>query len=126
MYIAACLQQLPSTFDPSRLHMGSLDTRMDKYMSMVQSLITADDELVSNMDGLECLILMGICHINAGNPRRAWLTFRRALNTGQLLGIHRPNETIPGGRPMWHQIVRADRYLVIEQPYSLRSVLTIF
>ncbi|PMD23698.1 hypothetical protein NA56DRAFT_596167 [Hyaloscypha hepaticicola] len=68
--------------------------------------------MVSTPEGLECLILQGLYHINAGNPRRAWLTLRRALNLGQLMGIHRrKGSTIPGGREMWFNAVRADRYL---------------
>jgi hypothetical protein len=112
LYLAVCMQQLPGDFDISRLEMGSIDARMDKYMSTVQSLITSDDELVSTIEGLECLTLQGAYHINGGNPRRAWLTFRRALNVAQLMGIHKRSDTRPGGRQMWYQIVQADRYLV--------------
>jgi hypothetical protein len=124
------LQQLPRGFDAGRLHMGSLEARMDKYMSTVQSLITADDELLSSMEGLEILLLIGVYHINGGNPRRAWLTYRRALSIGQILGIHRSNETNsatnPGGRAMWHQIVQGDRYLVsFGKLFSLHSLLIV-
>ncbi len=95
---------------------------MDKFLSTVQTLITSDDELVSTMEGLECLVLQGVYYINAGSPRRAWLTFRRALNIGQLMGIHRKetSTSIPGGRKMFHQIIQADRYLVRD---SLISIL---
>jgi hypothetical protein len=113
LYIAVCLQQLPSDFDVSRLHLSpSIEARMDRYISTVQGLITSDDELVSSIEGLECLVLQGMYHINGGSPRRAWLTFRRALNVGQLMGIHRGPEVVEGGRDMWHQIVQGDRYLV--------------
>lgn len=114
LYIAICLQQLDSNVDTSRLHLlPTVDARIDKYMSTVQSLVTSDEEMVSTTEGLECLILQGSFHINAGNPRRAWLTLRRALNLGQLMGIHRKKgSTIPGGREMWFHAVQADRYLV--------------
>jgi hypothetical protein len=114
LYIAICLQQLDPNVDTSRLHLlPTVDARIDKYMSTVQSLVTSDEEMVSTTEGLECLILQGLFHINAGNPRRAWLTLRRALNLGQLMGIHRKkSSTIPGGREMWSHAVQADRYLV--------------
>lgn len=114
LFIAVCVQQLDPSFDTSRLHLlPTVDARIDKYMTTVQSLVTSDDEMVSTTEGLECLILQGLYHINAGNPRRAWLTLRRALNLGQLMGIHRKKgSTIPGGRQMWFQAVQADRYLV--------------
>ncbi len=113
LYIAVCVQQLDPDFDVARLHLlPSVDARIDKYMSTIQALVTSDDEMVSTIEGLECLVLQGLFHINAGNPRRAWLTFRRALNLGQLMGIHRRGSTIPGGREMYNQTVQADRYLV--------------
>lgn len=110
--ISVMLQQLPPHFDQTRLHIGNTATRMDKIMSNVQTLITADDELVSSMEGLDCLVLQGVHHMNNGNPRRAWLTFRRALNVCQLIGIHKTSNKLPGGRGLWQQIIQADRYLV--------------
>jgi len=113
LYLAVCLQQTDGDFDEKQLRLlPSIEARMDRYLTTVQALVTSDDELASSMEGMECLMLQGVFHINAGNPRRAWLTFRRALNTGQLMGIHRPDTEIPNGRSMWHQIVQGDRYLV--------------
>lgn len=121
LYIAVCLQQLPFGFDESKLQMGSVEARIDKILSTVQSLVIADDELVSTFEGLECLIIQGIFHINGGNPRRAWLTFRRALNVGQLMGIHKAGGTRVGEQMMWGHIVQADRYLVCSSRFQLYS-----
>ncbi|KAL3422559.1 C6 zinc finger domain-containing protein [Phlyctema vagabunda] len=121
LYIAVCMQQLPTMFDRSTLQIKDLHEAMDKYMSTA-TLVTSDDELVSTLEGLECLVLQGLFHVNAGNLRRAWLSFRRALNIGQLMGLHRgyaqsltgrDNLKAPGGRRMWYQIVQADRYLAL-------------
>jgi len=129
LYIAVCVQQLDPNFDISRLHLlPSVDARIDKYMTTVQSLITSDDDMISSPEGLECLVLQGLFHINAGNPRRAWLTLRRAINLGQLMGIHRKKgaSAISGGRQMWFQAVQADRYLVSSIPHPrLEHVLSI-
>ncbi|KAH8808042.1 hypothetical protein F5884DRAFT_674691 [Xylogone sp. PMI_703] len=87
-------------------------------MSTVQALVNADDELISSILGLECLLLQGLYHTNAGSLRRAWLAFRRALNVAQIMGFHRYNyselpNAIPGAKEMWYHIVQADRYLGI-------------
>ncbi|RFU33311.1 hypothetical protein B7463_g2980, partial [Scytalidium lignicola] len=117
LYIAVSIQQLPSDFDFSKLSLvPSAEARIEKYMATIQALVIADDELVCSLLGLECLLLQGLFHTNAGSLRRSWLAFRRALNVGQLMGIHRPEysnspQAIPGGSQMWHHIVRADRYL---------------
>ena len=118
LYIAVCLQQLDGSLDQSRLNIPpSLEVRMERIITTVQSLVTSDDELVSCIEGLECLVLQGLFHINAGNPRRAWLLFRRALATGQLMGIHRdktpsvPNDVAE--MDMWYKIVTGDRYLCL-------------
>jgi hypothetical protein len=73
----------------------------------------SDDGLVSTLEGLDCLLLQGAFYINSGNPRRAWLTFRRALNIGQLMGLHKRDTSIPNGREIWHEIVKRDRYLAL-------------
>ena len=127
IYIALCLQQLDPDFDSKKLSFPSPEARMEKCITTVATLITSDDELACSMDGLECVILVGLFHMNAGNPRRAWLLFRRALNIGQLMGIHKIKTTIPGGRAMWCEIMQADRYLVcsntsLHSPQKLRQV----
>lgn len=113
LYLALCLEQLPPNFDRTLVHFPtSIKARVDRYISTVQILITSDDDLVSTVEGIECLILQGVFHINEGNPKRAWLSFRRAANVAQLMGINKIGNTMPGGLERWYQIVQADRYLV--------------
>ncbi|RDL38985.1 Zn2 DNA-binding protein [Venustampulla echinocandica] len=114
LYLAVSLQQLDPEFDTSQLHLlPTVEYRIDRYLSTVQALVTSDDELVTTVEGLECLVLQSVYHINAGNLRRAWLATRRALNTCQLMGFHNPTTEVQGGKEMWYQIVRADRYLAL-------------
>ncbi|KAK9326756.1 hypothetical protein V1520DRAFT_316116 [Lipomyces starkeyi] len=114
LYIASCLQQLDPEFDTSQLKLSpSVDTRMERYVSAVQHLVTCDEELVSSVEGLDCLILQCSYRSNAGNPRRAWLTLRKAMNIAQLRGLHLPSCTIPGGRQIWAHIIQGDRYLAL-------------
>ncbi|QSZ33007.1 hypothetical protein DSL72_002592 [Monilinia vaccinii-corymbosi] len=117
LYIAVCLQQVPHGFDASKLGFTTtIEARVDKIISTVSGLVTSDDELVASVQGLECLILQGLFHMNAGNLRRAWLTFRRAMNIGQLMGLHKREELgstplPPGGHHLWRSLMQADRYL---------------
>ena len=113
LYLASCMQQLDPGFDTTQLKLyPSLEARMERYVSMVQALVTSDEELVCSIQGLDCLIMQCAYHNNAGQPRRAWLTIRRAMNIGQLMGIHLQPCAIPGGKAAWSHIVQADRYLV--------------
>lgn len=128
LYLAICIQQLPSDFNLSRLHLTSrIDLYETKIISTVQSLVTSDDEIVASLEGLECLVLLGVYHTNSGNPRRAWLSFRRAINFAQLMGLHKSNDDImTGSKRLWHHIERADRYLVcINLIPSVTSINTI-
>lgn len=115
LYIVVALQQLDPDFDQGRLHVfPSIETRIERILSSVNALVTSDDELVTTMDGLECLLLQGMYFINAGSPRRAWLIFRRALSIGQLMGLQKKSaiSVFPNARHMWHRMVQGDRYLV--------------
>lgn len=115
MYIVVSLQQLDPAFDHGQLHiLPSLEIRTERILATVNALVTSDDELVTSMEGLECLILQGMFSINAGSPRRAWLIFRRALSLGQLMGLQKKtaSSVFPNARNMWHRMVQGDRYLV--------------
>jgi hypothetical protein len=54
LYLAVCVQQLDPDFDIGRLHLyPSVDVRVAKYLSTIQTLITSDDELVSSLEGVQ-------------------------------------------------------------------------
>lgn len=115
LYIVVALQQLDPEFDRGRLQVSpSIETRIERILSSVNALVTSDDELVTTIDGLECLLLQGMYFINAGSPRRAWLIFRRALSIGELMGLQKKSASnvFPNARNMWHRMVQGDRYLV--------------
>ena len=86
-------------------------------------LVTTNDELLGTVESLECCLFEGLFQSNAGNLRRAWMAFRRAMVVGQLMGIHRsynpqPLRVIEQGRTtypqhLWYRIVYADRTLSI-------------
>lgn len=115
--VALCVQQLPPHIDTRRLHIKvPLREMMEKIVTTVTTTVISDDELIGSMEGIECLVLQGVYHINAGNLRRSWLIFRRAINVAQLMGLHRASlktsqeaaDLMETSRHyMWYQIMKA-------------------
>ncbi|KAJ5367893.1 uncharacterized protein N7496_007653 [Penicillium cataractarum] len=88
LQLAVCMQQLSPSFDERILGLRSpIVQTMVNILSLVSDLVTCNDDLAGTPEGLECLILQGIWHANAGNLRKSWLTFRRALSLAQLMCI---------------------------------------
>lgn len=97
--------------------------------------VVAKEELCRNAEGLECLMLEATYHANNGDMRRAFSAIRRAMATGQLLGIHRSHpfsiqqldKAAPRFDPayMWYRIVSTDRLfsLVLGLPQGYSSTL---
>jgi hypothetical protein len=114
--VAISIQQLPPNIDLQRLQTKApLQELMDNIIDMVTATVISDDELVGTIDGVECLLLQTMYQVNAGNLRRAWLTFRRAINVAQLMGLHKISLKMPQESPesmeskrhvLWYQIMR--------------------
>lgn len=133
LLVAGSLQQLPPSFDYSELSLPfAPQDLMEKYLSQTSALVTSNDELVGSLEGLECLVLQGVCYSNGGKPRRAWLCFRRALDVAQLMGLHRrlksSDKDLEGApmerfRHIWWVAFEADRYsaLILGLPYGISS-----
>jgi Fungal Zn(2)-Cys(6) binuclear cluster domain len=55
--IAISLHQMPQGFDWDRLHLKETRQQlMEKYISTVDKLIVADDEIAATVDGIECMM----------------------------------------------------------------------
>lgn len=114
-----CLQQLPQSFAINSLELPCPPAELiAKCVNIVAHSINSDETLVTSIDGLECLVLQGIFYNNDGKLRSAWLSYRRALNVGQIIGLHRlppkgeqDSESISRARHIWNHIIYADRYL---------------
>jgi hypothetical protein len=91
LYLAHGIQNLhPSSLDSAQLDLNCLlTTAMQRFLDTACRLVTSNDGILESLEGLECLILEGVFHINAGNLRRAWLVFRRAISLAQLTGLDR-------------------------------------
>ncbi|KAG6360741.1 hypothetical protein INS49_011807 [Diaporthe citri] len=85
-------------------------------------IVTSDDELVSSLEGIECIMIEAMYHNNAGNLRHGWVTHRRAMTIAQMLGLHRGtaasatlldvrNRGRTDPEHMWCRLIISDRYL---------------
>ncbi|OBT64992.1 hypothetical protein VE03_05658 [Pseudogymnoascus sp. 23342-1-I1] len=81
-----------------------------RYVEIASQHVTSKDDLVDSLDGLETLILEATYHINNGNPRVAWLKFRRALAIAQLLGLG-ATEMTNRAEGIWFLLLMADRHM---------------
>jgi hypothetical protein len=119
LYLAIYMQQLPPGFDTQCLEVQSIEATIERYVGTVNSLVLAKEELVCSGDGLECLHLLGTIYINEGALRKAWLSFRRALDVAKLKGF-RDSYTCSSGqgqsdelattRRMWLDSIAGDCY----------------
>ncbi|KAK9421832.1 putative Transcription factor domain-containing protein [Seiridium unicorne] len=95
---------------------------MSRAVRTVSRLVTSDDEIVSSLEGIECVMIESMYHNNAGNLRRAWLINRRAMVLAQMMGLHSgyspsslvlelgiQNRIDPAY--MWFRLLTSDRYL---------------
>ncbi|RAK95439.1 uncharacterized protein BO80DRAFT_439423 [Aspergillus ibericus CBS 121593] len=119
LQLAICMQQLSPSFDTRQLALQvPVASVMTHVVSTVSSIISNDD-LVANVDGLQCILLHGLWHMNAGNLRKAWLTFRRAISLAQLVDIGPGNAMLHSlmsseastHDKLWYLLVAFDRYL---------------
>lgn len=101
---------------------SSYKSTMYRLVDTSSKLVTSDDEFVSSLEGIECLMIEAMYHNNAGNLRRAWVTHRRAMTIAQTLGLHRGaavSATLLDARNscridpehMWYRLIISDRYL---------------
>ncbi|TVY90647.1 Transcription factor [Lachnellula willkommii] len=88
--VAISIEQLLPNIDSQKFQTKvPLRETMENIITLVTAAVTSDDELTGTIEGIECLVLLTVYQINAGNLRKSWLTFRRAISVAQLMGLHR-------------------------------------
>jgi hypothetical protein len=117
--VAICIQQLPPQIDLRVLQTAVQVREIESgIIEFITKNVASDDELTGSIEGVECLALLGMHAVNAGNLRRSWLLFRKAITVGQLLGLHRmalylPQDIIEAKRHhLWYQISRGVHILI--------------
>ncbi|PWY92274.1 hypothetical protein BO70DRAFT_357407 [Aspergillus heteromorphus CBS 117.55] len=124
LQFAICIQHLsPQDTKSLALTFPVADTMLN-IVSTVSNTIISNDDMIGSIEGLQCAILHGHWLLNAGNLRKAWLIFRRALSVAQLIGVgpgnvasaswdgresHNTHSPASVNRA-WYLIVSADRY----------------
>lgn len=120
-----CVQHLqPDCSSFTRETQESLKKSAVDVVSRVSEVLHSTDDICVSLQGLECLLLLAIFQLNAGNLRRSWLTVRRALNISQILGLDNgkiarlqkfDKRLSPGANSssewIWHRVTFFDRYL---------------
>ena len=119
LYLAIYMQQLPADFDMQLLQISNIDAAIESYVDRVNSLVLSKEEVVCSAEGLECLHLLAMLHINEGSLRKGWLTFRRALDVAKLKGFRDsyitssqqlPPSELATRRMMWRSTIAGDCY----------------
>ena len=125
LILATCLQAAHPELHAKEIRCLSEPPRlaMRRLVNAATDLVTSKDELLSSVEGLECVMLESLYLANDGNLRRAWLVCRRAMAVAQLLGLHRvDSQQLPcltslsqsvDPRFLWFRIVCTDRQLCL-------------
>lgn len=92
LFFALSIQQLHPDFKMTQLQMGDVDDHVRRYTQVVGTLVLAHEEMSCSPEGLECLLLLGMIHINEGDLKQAWMKFRGALDIARLQGFHKSYE----------------------------------
>lgn len=125
LQLMICIQHLQPNCNPFPLeNRESLKKYAVNVISTVSEIVQSRDDVFVSLQGLECLLLLAIFQLNAGNLRRSWLTVRRALNISQILSLEKgaivhfqrfDKKILPkvntSPRWLWHRVLFFDRYL---------------
>lgn len=124
LQILVCIQKLLPTFNWSSLGTAISKNETIAQLARTTTLVTSNDTLMGYAESIECLLLEGIYQTTTGNLRQAWLTFRRALNLGVMMGLDKRRTTEarscdptapPRARPstevLWSRVLHWERYL---------------
>ncbi|KAL3963008.1 hypothetical protein ACCO45_004531 [Purpureocillium lilacinum] len=87
LLFALYMQQLPVTFDTRFLRYRDIEKTVEAFVAQVKSFVLCDEDTACSIDGLECMTLIALVHLNNGAMRSAWMAFRRALDVARLIGL---------------------------------------
>ncbi|KAH7391783.1 hypothetical protein BKA66DRAFT_413164, partial [Pyrenochaeta sp. MPI-SDFR-AT-0127] len=94
---------------------------VDKYIEAVDRWVLSDDEYAASLEGMECLILKAKWYADVGQPRRAWIAYRKGLMYAQLMGLHRKRTSSAAHESIWWALYHGDRFLslLLGLPYGI-------
>ena len=114
--LALSIQELPPDFDASQMNLPAPQEILQTYyITSAETFLAPDEGIACTPDGLECMMVQTRFYVNLGKPRKAWTIFRRAITFAQLLGIHRPFNSLHSSsgkkNHLWPQILQGERML---------------
>ncbi|KAK6498291.1 hypothetical protein TWF481_010882 [Arthrobotrys musiformis] len=125
LLLASLLQSLPTPAVDALANMSSsYRDVMSRAFNAAVRLVTTNDELITTLEGIECVMMESMYLNNAGSLRRAWLVNRRAMSIAQMLRLHVADEAVYpiatlkretrsriDPKYLWFRLVVSDRYL---------------
>ncbi|KAL4924046.1 uncharacterized protein BDV17DRAFT_284958 [Aspergillus undulatus] len=78
---------------------------MGRAVDRAIKLVTTSDELITTVEGVECVMLEVMYQNYAGNFHLAWMAARRAIAAAQIMGLHRHSS--PPASRFLHPATRA-------------------
>jgi hypothetical protein len=126
LMLGTLLQGIPNHSSQSLLSQLSTSYLeiMSRAVATAKNAVLCNDDLVSSIEGIECVAMEGMYQNNAGNVRRAWMANRRAMLIAQMMNLHLGNrssshithldpkdEGSADLERMWFRLVQTDRYL---------------
>ncbi|KAF2103636.1 hypothetical protein NA57DRAFT_31251 [Rhizodiscina lignyota] len=113
LQLAICLQQLDMMpCELADLQLNEPPRHLAKrYLDVASRHVTSQELMVQSLDGLETLMLEGVYHAYVGNPRSAWLIFRRAIGIGHLIGLPNLAKRTSRLSLIWFRLIYSDRFL---------------
>ncbi|KAI0506311.1 hypothetical protein F5B22DRAFT_624397 [Xylaria bambusicola] len=103
----------------------------ERLASLAINLVTTNEELSGNIDGLACIMMESMYHVNVGNLRKGWMAGRRAIGIAQLMGLDRSrrhgqyksfdSQTQYEPHFMWFRLLFLDHHLSLMLGLSLGS-----
>lgn len=61
------------------------EEEVERYVDAIDRWVLADDEYAASLEGMELLLLKSKWFADVGQPRRAWLCYRKGLMYAQLM-----------------------------------------
>ncbi|PCD39225.1 hypothetical protein FGRA07_00496 [Fusarium graminearum] len=118
LILATYLQGVPIA---SEKHLEKLslnwETIMDRLVKVAHDKVTCNDDLVSSLEGVECIMLQGLYTNYKGDLRRSWFAARRAVTIAQVMGLNKGivpfsfRGVAVNVNDLWFRLINFDRYL---------------
>ncbi|KAL6895200.1 hypothetical protein HDV57DRAFT_478823 [Trichoderma longibrachiatum] len=100
----------------------SLDKHRYLY-TLVDDLVISDINYLTTIEGLECLILLAKSYTDCGQPKRAWLVWRKGASATQLMGLCCGRNYTRTEMRLWCAVYHGDRFcsMLLGLPYVLND-----